>query len=110
MLLVLFRSRKTEAVGAEYQAIFQELLEAARQAPGFVDFRSYRDDESGETLAAVWWEDPESLAAWRHDARHLLAQRRGRDEWYEWYRVEVAEITRSYGFRAPPAEPGTSRP
>ena len=55
----------------------------------------------GERLTLVWWQDEETLAAWRTDARHLVAQRAGRERWYEYYRLEVAEVKRSAHFDRP---------
>jgi antibiotic biosynthesis monooxygenase (ABM) superfamily enzyme len=40
MLVILFRSRLTDAAGADYTAMDQELEASARQAPGFVDLKS----------------------------------------------------------------------
>jgi len=97
MILIAFRSRLSEAAGADYAAAEQELDALARQAPGFVDVRSYTA-EDGERLTLVWWRDTESLKAWRQLPRHVEAQRAGRARWYEYYRVEVAEVIRESNF------------
>jgi len=55
--------------------------------PGFVDVRAYTSD-AGERLTVVWWEDEETLRAWRTHARHLVAQQAGRERWYEYYDLE----------------------
>ena len=99
MRVVLFRSRKTDAADSdEYRAALAEMLERARRAPGFVDFRAYAPAEGDETLSVIWWRDAETLRAWREDERHRFAQRRGREDWYAWYRLEVAEIVRESEF------------
>jgi heme-degrading monooxygenase HmoA len=69
------------------------MLERARGFPGFVDFRHYVA-EDGERLSVVWWQDEVTLRQWRMDEQHLEAQRRGRSEWYEFYRIETAEVLR----------------
>lgn len=97
MLVVLFRSRLRAEAGDDYAAMADELLERARSMPGFVDFRAYAA-EDGERLAVVWWRDEETLAAWREDARHRLAQRRGREAWYRWFELTVAEVRRRSDF------------
>ena len=97
MLVVLFRSRLTEAAGADYESMNDELEETARNAPGFVDMKSYSADD-GERLTVVRWKDPETLKQWREVARHREAQRIGRERWYQWYRIEVAELVRDSSF------------
>ncbi|HTL44391.1 MAG TPA: hypothetical protein VL262_08615, partial [Vicinamibacterales bacterium] len=54
--------------------------------------------EDGERLTVVWWQDEETLRAWRLHARHLVAQRLGRERWYEYYKIEVAEVIRAKDF------------
>jgi heme-degrading monooxygenase HmoA len=97
MLVILFRSRLTEAAGTDYTAMDQELEASARQAPGFVDLKSYSASD-GERLTVVRWKDAETLRAWREYPRHREAQRVGRERWYQWYKIEVAELTREGSF------------
>ena len=97
MVIVLFRSRTTDAAGEDYAAMAQEMLERARTMDGFVDFRSYAGDD-GERLSVIWWRDEESMAAWRDDARHQLAQKAGRERWYAWFDLEVAHRVRQTTF------------
>ena len=52
----------------------------------------------GERLTVVWWRDEESLAVWRNDMRHRVAQQTGRARWYEYYKMEVAEVFHESGF------------
>ena len=43
----------------------------------------------GERPTVVWWEDAETLKGWREQVRHRVAQRSGREQRYEYYRMEV---------------------
>ena len=97
MVIVLFRSRLTEEAGEDYRAMAEEMLDRARTMPGFRDFKSFRA-EDGERLSVIWWESPGTLAAWREDAQHRIAQRLGRERWYRYFRIDVAEVVRAYGF------------
>jgi heme-degrading monooxygenase HmoA len=40
----------------------------------------------------------ESIAAWKQNSRHLVAQQRGRDAWYEEFKVRVCRVERDYDF------------
>lgn len=97
MVIVLFRSKLTAGAGDDYKAMAAEMLARARTMPGFVDFKTYQA-EDGERVSVIHWESPETLRAWSDDLRHVVAQRQGRERWYEYFRVEVAEVARSYGF------------
>ena len=108
MIVVLFRSRLTGLAGEDYAEMDARMLERARAAPGFVDVQSYAA-EDGERLTIVRWRDQETLRLWREDAAHRAAQAAGRRLWYEWYRMEVAEVVRETRFarvEAPPRAEG----
>lgn len=95
--IILFRSKLTEQAGEDYQAMNVELQELVRENPGFVDVKSYTAQD-GERLTVVWWRDEKSLAEWRNLMRHREAQNTGRQKWYQYYKIEVATITRSKSF------------
>lgn len=97
MLIIVFRSRLTSQAGEDYRAMNTEMEALVRQNPGFVDFRSYQA-EDGERLTVVWWRDEESLPEWRQQVRHREAQGMGRKNWYEYYKMEVASVTRESSF------------
>jgi heme-degrading monooxygenase HmoA len=99
MLVVLFRSRLVPQPDG-YAEMAQEMLETAKSMPGFVDVTAFTAAD-GERLTLVWWQDEDTLRAWRTHARHLVAQKTGRERWYESYTLEVAEIVRSKQFRRP---------
>jgi heme-degrading monooxygenase HmoA len=96
MLVVLFRSKLVDAPDG-YAEMAQEMLDLAKTMPGFVDVKAFKA-EDGERLTLVWWEDEETLRGWRTNARHLVAQRAGRERWYEYYTIEAAEVKRSTRF------------
>ncbi len=96
MLVVLFRSKLVDAPDG-YAEMAQEMLDTAKSMPGFIDVKAFRADD-GERLTVVWWQDEETLHAWRTHARHMVAQRLGREKWYQYYSLEVAEVKRTTAF------------
>src|SRR6266568_2851394 len=96
MVVVLFRSKLVEEP-AGYDEMAVEMENLARGMPGFIDVKSYKA-EDGERLTIVWWENEETLAKWREHARHRVAQRAGREQWYAYYKMEVAEVVRQKAF------------
>jgi len=103
MIVVLFRSKLVSTASTDgYDEMAQEMDDLARTMPGFIDVKSFKA-EDGERLTIVWWQDEETLRAWREQARHRVAQRTGRERWYEYYKLEVAEVIRAKNFDRPTA-------
>ena len=103
MIVVLFRSRLVDGAGDNGYAEMSVLMDQlARSSQGFVDVKSF-SAEDGERLTVVWWQDEETLKAWRENVRHLFAQRTGREKWYEYYKMDVATVTRTSNFDRPPS-------
>ena len=102
MIVILFRSRLTAAAAADYAAMDAELDALVRNQPGFVDVKSFTAAD-GERLTLVWWQDRETLLQSRNLPRHREAQQTGRTKWYEYYKMEVAEVFRASDFQRPKA-------
>ena len=67
---------------------------AATQA-GFLGIESARE---GLGITVSYWESLEAVAAWKANATHLVAQQRGRDTWYEEFKVRICRVERDYAF------------
>jgi|GEM_PF-204278 len=103
MIVVLFRSKLTLAAGQDYAAANAEMEQYVKTAPGFLAVKSF-NAEDGERLTVVWWRDRDSLEQWRHNARHVDVKAEGRKKWYEYYKIEVAEVYRQSEFERPRVE------
>ena len=97
MMLISFRSKLTPQAGSDYDEMAAEMESRARSMPGFVEVKAYKSAD-GERLTLVWWQDRETLQRWAEDVRHLQAKRMGRERWYEYYKLEVAEVVRASNF------------
>jgi heme-degrading monooxygenase HmoA len=107
MMVIIFRSKLTSAAGDDYNSTSDHLLDYAKTRPGFVDVKSYKADD-GERLTIVWWQDNETLEQWRNDMKHMAAKNKGRERWYEYYKMDVAEVTRTSNFDRSSAEVGAA--
>jgi len=97
MIVILFRSRLTSAAGADYAGMDAELAESVKSKAGFIEAKGFTAAD-GERLTVVWWQDRETLQLWRQDQRHSEAQKTGREKWYQYYKMEVAEVFRHSHF------------
>jgi heme-degrading monooxygenase HmoA len=93
MLIISFRSKLTPQAGDDYDTMAEEMERLAHSHDGFIEMKAFRA-EDGERLTLVWWRDAESLKVWKNNVHHLQAQRMGREKWYEYYKIEVAEVMR----------------
>ena len=78
-----------------YQEMSARMTELVKQQPGYVGVESVRD-ESGMGMTVSYWEDEESIHAWKANAEHQEAQRRGRAGWYEHFDLRVCRVERAY--------------
>jgi heme-degrading monooxygenase HmoA len=96
---VIFTSARAEGHAAAYAAMAAEMDALARLQPGFLGAESARSTaaDAGLGITVSYWVDEAAARAWKQVARHLVAQRHGRDVWYREYRVRVATVHREYG-------------
>lgn len=99
MVVVVFTiTPRPDVDAAEYEKTATEMAELVSAMPGFLGM-DYGESEGRELLVARF-ESHEALKAWREQPSHLVAQRRGREEFFAHYRIEVCEVVRSYEFDA----------
>jgi len=94
-IAVIFISQLVKPLPEIYPKVATKISKLAMEQPGYVDEQSSRD-ENGFGVSVSFWETVEDAKNWKENAIHKNIQERGKNEWYEWYRVEVAEVQRSY--------------
>lgn len=47
-------------------------------------------------VALSYWNSLEDIRAWHLDAEHHIAQKLGKEKWYQCFSVEICEIQRYY--------------
>jgi len=89
--VVIFRA-KARRFDQEYSELTARMRELALGEFGCLEFHAVT--EGPDEVALSYWPDEESIRAWKANAEHLVAQRLGRERWYESYVIQVAEIKR----------------
>jgi heme-degrading monooxygenase HmoA len=98
MVIVLIRTTLREGADvAAYEKLNERMDALVRDIPGFISATGYRSDD-GDEIALVRFESAEALRRWRDLPEHVDAQRRGREEFYAAYDIEVCEVVRAYDF------------
>lgn len=96
VIAVIFASTRTAEDDAGYAAMAQRMDALVREQEGFLSVESVRDSVSRQGITVSYWRDEACAVAWKSVAEHLVAQRTGRELWYDEYSVTVAEVTRTY--------------
>ncbi len=91
---VIFTSQQTENTEG-YSEMAHLMENLASQQPGFLGVESARN-EIGITVS--YWQSLESIKNWKTHLDHLVAQKKGREQWYSYYKVRVCKVERDYGF------------
>ena len=97
---VVFTSRRRQDASASddgYVEMATRMEELARQQPGFRDILTVRGTD-GVGISVATFDSEQHAVAWKQHPEHLEAQRLGRERFYEWYRLEVTQVTRTYGW------------
>ena len=92
--VVAFSSLRRE--GDEgYAAMADAMAALAAEQPGFLGVESARGAD-GFGITNSYWRDEAALVAWKAVAKHLLAQKLGKERWYAHYELRVARVERAY--------------
>jgi len=93
---VIFTSTQSEKI--EGYSEMAELMETlASKQPGFIGIESARN-EIGITVS--YWQNLESIKTWKTNLDHLVAQKKGRQQWYSYYKVRICKVEREYEFKS----------
>ena len=92
---VVFTSRRTSLEAEPYAEMAAEMMELARKQRGFLGV-----DHARETIGITvsYWDSLKSIVDWKSHSRHVLAQEKGRERWYESYTIRICRVEREYSF------------
>lgn len=91
---VIFTSQRT-SVDDGYGAMASAMHALALEQPGCIGAESTRD-EHGLGITVAYFTDEAAVANWRNHAKHQLAQKLGKERWYQHYALRVAKVERAY--------------
>lgn len=91
---VIFTSTQKEHIEG-YTEMANKMETLAKQQQGFISMESARD---GLGITVSYWENLEDIKNWKQQTDHLVAQLKGRQDWYSWYKVRICKVERDYEF------------
>ncbi len=96
---VIFTAQRSLSGDDIYDLTADRMVWLAQRQPGFLGVESVGGDD-GIGITVSYWVDRQAIANWRQHAEHLAAQALGRQEFYDWYRIRVAEVVSERSFIA----------
>ena len=96
---VIFTAQRSLSGDDIYEITSDRMMQLAQQQPGFLGVESVHGDD-GLGITVSYWLDQKSIRNWRRNSEHLVAQEMGRQEFYQWYRVRIAEVADDHAFFA----------
>lgn len=78
-----------------YAAMADAMMDLAHEQPGCLGAETARTPD-GIGITVSYFRDEDAVRAWKQHARHLAAQRLGRERWYAHYEIRVAKVERAY--------------
>lgn len=91
---VMFSSQKSEN-SQGYDDMAKLVVELAETMNGYIGHESSRD-QTGFGITISYWHSEDAIKAWHTNAKHQIAQKLGKERWYDHYVVRVAKVERQY--------------
>ncbi|MFT5215819.1 MAG: heme-degrading monooxygenase HmoA [Glaciecola sp.] len=91
---VIFTSKLTKD-NKGYSEMAQKMEDLAKAQSGFLGIDSAREDVG---ITASYWESLDAIKTWKQHSEHLIAQKKGRNQWYSWYNTRICKVEREYEF------------
>ncbi|MEO1033339.1 MAG: antibiotic biosynthesis monooxygenase [Bacteroidota bacterium] len=79
-----------------YSEMTAKMEHLAKEQKGYLGIDSARSDVG---ITVSYWESLEAIKNWKANTEHLLAQQKGREQWYNWYNVRICKVEREYEFQ-----------
>lgn len=98
MIAVIFEVVPSKGKQSAYLDIATELRPILDEIDGFISVERFESlTTPGKILSLSFFRDETALEAWRTEDKHRAAQRAGRTELFDDYRLRVASVIRDYG-------------
>ncbi len=91
---VIFTS-VSSAITKGYDETSNQMISLAKKQIGFLGIESARN-EVGITVS--YWDSLENIKNWKDVFEHKIAQKRGKEVWYNTYKVRICRVEHDYGF------------
>lgn len=78
-----------------YEEMANKMEALAAKQPGFIGFETARSEIG---ISVSYWETLAAIKQWKENSEHLIAQKKGKELWYQWYKLRICLVERNYEF------------
>jgi heme-degrading monooxygenase HmoA len=78
-----------------YEEMANKMEALAAKQPGFLGFETARSEIG---ISVSYWETLAAIKQWKDNSDHLIAQKKGKELWYQWYKLRICLVERDYEF------------
>ncbi|AVF37612.1 antibiotic biosynthesis monooxygenase family protein [Rahnella sikkimica] len=97
MIAVLFEADTIPEQKDRYFQLAAELKPLLDDVEGFISIERFQSlNTPGKILSLSWWENEESVLAWKKNLKHQAAQSEGQKTIFSFYRIRVVQVLRDY--------------
>ena len=87
----IFTTQRSQSGDDVYEIMANRIVTLAQEQQGFLGLESVRG-EDGIGITVSYWTDQKAIQNWERQAEHVSFQAMGRQEFYQWYRIRIAEV------------------
>lgn len=78
-----------------YDQMGETMETLVMQQPGYLGHEFARD---GIGINVSYWQTLDDIKKWKHLEQHLVAQKLGKEKWYQSYKVRICKVEKDYEF------------
>ncbi len=97
MMIVIVEFELRAGAESNFETALQQMQQQVRKYDGFLGEAPCRSlDSEKKFVSLFYWQDRQSIKAWREDPEHVKIQHLGREKIFAWYKIRVGELEREY--------------
>lgn len=91
---VVFSTIRTN-IDEGYEETAQKMEALAKLQEGYLGIESARAIIG---ITVSYWESLEAISKWKNNIEHTIARNKGRELWYQTYKLRICKVERDYDF------------
>jgi heme-degrading monooxygenase HmoA len=91
---VIFTSIRTDE-DKGYSKMAEKMVELATRQSGFLGIESARENIG---ITVSYWSNLKAIESWKQNTEHLIAQKQGKETWYQEFKVRICKVENEYAF------------
>jgi heme-degrading monooxygenase HmoA len=91
---VIFTTLRTD-FDEGYEETTQKMEALAKLQSGYLGIESARATIG---ITVSYWESLDAISKWKNNVEHTIARNKGRELWYQTYKLRICKVERDYDF------------